>query len=242
MEAVTSADRPDLVGEAREAFRVKWPEFIFHDPISSAHLERVGSYFPQFDVLILDEGRVAAGAWAVPLRWDGTAPDLPDGYDGALVRSVAGHETGEPATTLCVMAAAVANGRAAQGLAGTALTELRRRAEESGLVHVVVPVRPTLKHRYPLTPMDRYASWTRADGLSIDPWIRTHQRLGATILGTAPRSMTITGTIGDWEAWTGMVFPETGQYVVPEALGLVGIDRATDTGTYLEDNLWIQHT
>lgn len=216
MEAVTSADRPDLADEARDAFRVKWPEFIFHDPISRTHIERVEAHFPGFDVLLLD--------------------------DGALLRSVAGHETGEAPTTLCVMAAAVAAGRAAQGLAGAALTELRRRAEHAGLAHVIVPVRPTLKHRYPLTPMDRYAPWTRPDGLSIDPWIRTHQRLGATVLGTAHRSMTITGTVTEWETWTGLAFPETGQYVVPDALGLVDIDQTTDTGTYLEDNLWVQHS
>jgi hypothetical protein len=242
MEAVTTSDRPDLEAEAREVFRVKWPEFVFHDPISRTHIERVESYFPRFDVYLLDKGHVAAGAWAVPLRWDATTADLPDGYDGALVRSVAGHENGEPPTTLCVMAAAVADGRASKGLAGAALAELRRRAEQAGLAHVIVPVRPTLKHRYPLTPMARYATWTRADGLSIDPWIRTHQRMGATVLGTAHRSMTITGTVAEWETWTGMVFPETGQYVVPDALGLVDIDRDTDTGTYLEDNLWVQHT
>lgn len=62
------------------------------------------------------------------------------------------------------------------------------------------------------------------------------------MLGTAHRSMTITGTVAEWETWTGMAFPETGRYVVPDALGLVDIDRDTDTGTYLEDNLWVQHT
>jgi hypothetical protein len=32
MEIVTSSDRPDLEAQANEVFRVKWPEFIFHDP------------------------------------------------------------------------------------------------------------------------------------------------------------------------------------------------------------------
>lgn len=38
-----------------------------------------------------------------------------------------------------------------------------------------------------------------------------------------------------------MVFPETGAYVVPAALGLVEIDRKRDVGTYVEENLWVQH-
>jgi hypothetical protein len=75
---------------------------------------------------------------------------------------------------------------------------------------VIAPVRPSLKTRYPLTAMDRFARWSRADGLHLDPWIRTHQRLGATILGAAPNSMIIKGTVADWESWTAMAFPETG--------------------------------
>jgi hypothetical protein len=38
-----------------------------------------------------------------------------------------------------------------------------------------------------------------------------------------------------------MVFPETGLYVVPDALDLVQIDREHDRGTYVEPNLWMRH-
>ena len=54
--------------------------------------------------------------------------------------------------------------------------------------------------------------------------------------------MTITGTVSDWESWTGMVFPESGDYVVPQALGPVTIDRENDTGRYVEPNVWIEHS
>jgi hypothetical protein len=106
---------------------------------------------------------------------------------------------------------------------------------------VIAPVRPTLKRRYPLTDMADFAAWARPDGLHLDPWIRTHQRLGASILGPTPRSMVITGSVGDWEQWAQMAFPQTGSYVVPEALDLVDIDREQDRGTYTETNLWMRH-
>src|SRR5216683_2681022 len=92
------------------------------------------------------------------------------------------------------MAAAVRPGHQGTGLAGKALSALRERAASAGLQRVIAPVRPTLKSRYPLTPMENFARWTRPDGLHLDPWVRAHQRLGASILGPAPRSMTITGT------------------------------------------------
>jgi hypothetical protein len=90
--------------------------------------------------------------------------------------------------------------------------------------------------------MANFARWTRGDGLHIDPWIRTHQRLGADILTPAPRSMVIIGTVAEWEGWADMAFPETGEYVVPDALDLVSIDREQDRGTYAETNLWMQHS
>jgi hypothetical protein len=65
--------------------------------------------------------------------------------------------------------------------------------------------------------------------------------MGARVLGPAPRSMVIEGTVAEWEDWTGMVFPATREYVVPDALNLVSIDRDRDRGVYVEENLWVQH-
>jgi hypothetical protein len=42
VDRVTRSDRPDLDDQVREAFRVKWPEFIFHDPVAHEYAERVG--------------------------------------------------------------------------------------------------------------------------------------------------------------------------------------------------------
>jgi hypothetical protein len=49
------------------------------------------------------------------------------------------------------------------------------------------------------------------------------------------------GTIREWEAWTGMHFLTSGQYVVPGALVPVEIDRDHDAGAYCEPNVWIHH-
>ena len=241
IEIVTTADRRDLDDQVRAALRGVWPEFIFHDALVAAYIERVEAYFPRYDVLVLARGEVVAGGWGVPLLWNATAAGLPDGYDGAMVRAVEGHEDSVEPDTLCVMAAAVKPGHQGTGLAGQVLTALRERAVSGGLRRVIAPVRPALKARYPLTPMSQFARWARGDGLHLDPWIRTHQRLGARILRPAPRSMLITGTVAEWEDWAQMAFPQTGRYVVPDALDLVRIDRAADLGTYAETNLWMRH-
>jgi hypothetical protein len=38
-----------------------------------------------------------------------------------------------------------------------------------------------------------------------------------------------------------MAFPDTGEYVVPDALDLVSISREEDRGVYAETNLWMRH-
>jgi hypothetical protein len=139
MDVVTSNERPDLEDEAGAAFRVKWPEFIFHDPMAKQYVAQVAKCFPQDDVLLLDEGRVVAGSWGVPIRWDGTVEDLPDGYDGAMVRAVEGHRSGVQATTFSFMAVAVGNDEVKRGLAGEVMAALRVRAVEAGLTHVIAP-------------------------------------------------------------------------------------------------------
>ena len=240
-EFVTTSARPDLESEADGVFRERWPEFIFHDPISKKYIERVGAYFGEFDVYLLDAGQVVAGGWGVPFGFSGDVADLPAGYDGALARAVDGHEAGITPTAFSFMAAAVHRDHDRSGLAQQVLTELTRRARAAGLERVFAPIRPTWKARYPTVPMARYATWTRDDGLSIDPWIRTHQRMGARIVGAAPDSMVIPGTVAEWEGWAGMPFPDSGDYVVPDALNLLHVDRENDTAVYREENLWVEH-
>ena len=186
LRSVTTSSRPDLEAEADAAFRERWPEFIFHDPVPPQYMPRVHEYFPEYDVLLLDDGKVVAGGWGVPL----------------------------------------------------ALTE---RARAAGVDRIFAPIRPTWKSKYPTTPMSRYAAWTRADGLSIDPWIRTHQRMGARIVRPAPNSMVIPGTVAEWESWADMPFPESGDYIVPDALNVVHVDCEQDSAVYREENLWVEH-
>jgi hypothetical protein len=102
-------------------------------------------------------------------------------------------------------------------------------------------VRPTLKHRYPLTPIERYMEWRRDDGLLFDPWLRAHERAGAEIVGPAPDSLVSEGTVAELEEWCGLAFPESGSYVVEGALVPVEIDREQDRGRYREPNVWMRH-
>ena len=169
---------------------------------------------PEFQFVLLDEEEILARGHSLPLRWDGSIDDLPAGIDGAIAR---GFDEGG-ANALCAMLIAVPRNHQGRGLSALAVSELRGLAARHGLSALIAPVRPNWKERYPLVPIERYAAWRRADGLLFDPWMRVHERAGATILKPEPRSLRITGTVGEWEEWTQMAFPESGDYWFPGGL------------------------
>lgn len=179
MNIVRYDKHPELTDAYHAEFDGIWPEFLYHDPVSRAHHNRAVRLFPAFDLLLRDRDNVLASAWGFPLAWDGSIEDLPDGYDGALIRAVEGNDREVPATTLCVGYVKVSKTHRSRGLAGQILTGMRDAATAAGLQHLVVPVRPAAKHRYPLQSMEEYATWRRDDGSSVDSWIRTHERMGA---------------------------------------------------------------
>ena len=172
------------------------------------------------------------------VRWDGTVDDLPAGIDGAIAR---GFDEGG-ANALCALVIMVPRDLQSRGLSAAAVGAMRDVAVEHGLGSLIAPVRPSWKERYPLAPIERYAAWRRADGLLFDPWMRVHERLGATVLKPEPRSLRITGTVAEWEEWTRMSFPESGEHWFPGGLATVAIDLDADRGGYWEPNVWMQHT
>ncbi len=175
---------------------------------------RLYSDFPEFQVALVDGDELLAEAHAVPLPWDGSLDDcLP------LGRGLRARMTSAAApTALMAIAISVAPAWQGQRLSSQMIESFKGNARAAGLRSVIASVRPTLKERYPLIPIERYAEWRRADGSQFDPWIRIHEHVGGAILGPASESMTLRAPVADWEEWTEMQFPEDGEYIFPGGL------------------------
>jgi hypothetical protein len=240
---VTHTERPDLGDHAQgEDFLSQWPAFMFHDPVADEHYPVMYERCPEFQFYIVDDGGSLLGNGnSIPVAWDGSPEDLPGGWDEALIRGTLGAKDGTRPTALCALQATVSSLHGGRGL-GPALTNaMRVLARDAGLDSLIAPVRPSLKAEYPLIPIDDYVTWRREDGLFFDPWMRVHERLGAGVLAIAHESMTIPGSRSDWEAWTGLSFPSTGEYIVDGALAPVVFDAEADRGVYVEPNVWMLH-
>lgn len=242
----TYAERPDLVDRYREEAEDFWGEgmaWIHHDPVCETYWARLSDEFAHHQFVVHDGGsdRFLARANTIPFQWDETREGLPDGVDGVLPLAFDQRDEGITPNTLCALLAGIQPGVKSTGLSRQLLEHMKVLARRDGLTALVAPVRPNQKARYPLTPMERYAQWRRADGMLLDPWLRTHERLGAEFLGICPNSNVFRGSVGEWEQWTGLALPESGDYVVPGGLAPLRVDRERDEGVLVEPNVWMKH-
>jgi hypothetical protein len=240
--AVTLAEQPDLREQAIPDTDI-WPVFNLQGDTYRRLWPRLTDDLPEFQFAMCDEqtGKVVAEAHTVPCLWDGTMSGLSDGIDATITDAFNRHDRGQPFNTLCAIAAEIPTGGRGTGLAAEILRSMGTIATRHGFEHLIAPVRPTWKDRYPITPIEQYMTWRRDDGSLFDPWLRLHERIGATMGPAMLGSYRIDGTIGEWESWLGMAFPESGDYVFPGGLSPLAVDREADQGTYLEPNVWMVH-
>jgi GNAT superfamily N-acetyltransferase len=219
-----------------------WPEFLYHDAVLERLFGRVIDEYAEFQFYAWDDEReeVVGVGNTIPATWNGDPASLPDRGIDAVVEARFANEPETP-NVLSALQILIAPEYRGQALSSRMIQRMAEIGRDHGLGTLIAPVRPNLKHSYPLTPMERYVEWRRPDGQLLDPWLRTHERLGAEIAKIAPQSSIVPGTVAQWEEWTGLAFPESGPYVVSGALVPIEIDRERDEGLYVEPNVWMVH-
>ena len=242
LRITTLAERPEFIPTLLDMASA-WPEFMMKDPIADLFYAVAATTYPEY-VLVADDdaepGRLAARGCTMPFTLkDAELPD--DGWDGVIRRGWLTRERGEHPDRISALEITVRSDLLGKGVSPLMVAAMRDNAARLGFGELVAPVRPNLKHREPHTPMSEYAFRTRADGLPHDPWLRVHVRAGAEIVKVAPRSMTISGTLAEWRAWTGLPFDRPGPVEVPGGLTPVHVEPDHDFAVYVEPNVWVSH-
>lgn len=238
-EVTTLSERPDLIDQVANLDNRSWPVFLQHGDADNRH--QLYEAFSETVLILLSSDQVIGAGFTVPIKWGGGVTSLPETIDDVLERGLAIQNSKLPANTLVPIAALVDPSVQGEGLSASILLEMKALAKRLGLTSLVVPVRPTYKSKYPIQSIQSYASWLRDDGLYYDPWLRVHQKLGAKAIHIANCTLTVKGSIAQWSQWTDMIFPHSGQYIVPGALSTLEIDKANDCGIYREPNVWMKH-
>ncbi|MDO4628882.1 MAG: GNAT family N-acetyltransferase [Planctomycetia bacterium] len=224
--------------------RAGWTRFLAEDPVSWPLWPEILAEFPDFHFALLEPEtkQLMAAGMTVPLAWDGELSELLDrGWHWVLRQSLDDRRHGRKVHTLSAANAVVHPNFRGYGLAEQIVFQMKRIAETHGFRRYIAPLRPTQKEKYPLTPIERYAQWTRKDGMPFDPWLRVQKRLGAEIIGCARNSIWIDAPLAQWETWTGLVFPDSGEYILPGGAVPMVADRKTGRGVYVAPSIWIAH-
>jgi GNAT superfamily N-acetyltransferase len=231
----------DRAGELSEA---SWPEFMLHDPIANENWHELFDRFSEYQFALMDteNDRMAAIGNSLPFYWDQPLEELPEGgWDWVLLEAVDGHKQGVTPNIQSAIQINIHPDYRSQGFSTRMVQAMRAIGQLRGFKYLVAPVRPTQKSNYPLISIDNYIKWTNDEGLPFDAWLRVHARLGAKIIKPCHEAMTIPGTRLEWEDWTGLKLPQSGNYYIPGALNPMEMDIENDQGIYIEPNVWMVH-
>ena len=231
MELVRYADHPELRAARKDALD-EFPEFMNHNAMGWRYWGLLYERFPALQLAVLDGDALVGEVHALEVP---IGDELPQGWDEAFERGM----ENDGGNVVSLLAISIAPSHRGRGIPALLIGAIADAARESRLESVIAPVRPTLKDRYPLIPIERYMEWRREDGTHFDPWLRVHERVGGVIVQAAPESMEIEAPVADWEEWTGMELPEDGTYVVPGMLAPLEVRHGL--GIHVEPNVWVRH-
>jgi len=214
-----------------------------HDPIVEKHWACLYSEFLPFQFATYSEYVIAGIGNSVPIHYDDAFINLPSrGLDWAMEKAI-DDTTNNRIPNLLVGVQIPINPKLRNtGLSYRFLDLMKQAGISHGINHIALPVRPTQKQLYPLTEMEEYIKWSNHKGEPFDPWIRVHVKAGGKIVSICSESMTIRGTIREWQEWTGLNFQSTGLYTIQNVLCPIKIDFEKNIGEYIEPNVWIIHS
>lgn len=231
------ADDPGLEAVSDRLVEEAWPPYVLlaNSPdIRPPGWGGLARRLPQHQLVFFEGDDAVAACHMAPLHLDVEVEDLPEeGWDWAMNRCF---EERLP-THLCGLSVSIPPRNQGRGLAMKVLEAMRLHAGE---LPMVVPVRPSHKARHPRESIEEYLFRIGPDGLSSDPWLRVHQRLGGRIVAICHRAMTMTGSAKQWSRWTGSDELTDGEHVLPGLL--VPLTVEAGVGTYVEPNVWVLHS
>lgn len=219
-----------------------WPEAWQHNAVADLCWEQMVKKHNSYQFAVLVDKKLAAVFRTVPVEFEMDFTNLPaEGWEWAVESSV---NLKKPSSVVSAISMSILPEYRGKNLSQLILEKAKvRLAKERNAKTLIAPLRPTLKFKYPLIPMQEYVGWKRADAKAFDPWLRAHIATGARIIGVCERSMYIKGTSQEWSAWTGMEIFAEGDYIVPFALNPVRFAKVNGQliGVYQEPNVWMVH-
>jgi hypothetical protein len=170
-QIVRYSEGPELWEGTDELFAGIWPEYNQHGQTLNHYWGQLYDVFPQWQFFLCDPGtgEVLAEGHTIPVAWDGSDAGLGPGIDAAIAAGFQLRAAGGQPDCMCALAAEIPARHRGRHLSGVLLQAMSGLAREAGLNHLIAPVRPSLKDRYPTIALERYARWTAPTGRRSTP-------------------------------------------------------------------------
>lgn len=241
-KVVKFKERPDLYDLQDAICDNAFPEFMYYSEIADNYWKKMIAYYKEYQLLVVEEDQIITVINCMPMNLDIPDEELPEeAFNWALEKGIKDFEAGKEINAVMGVQIIVPEAHQGKGISSIVAEELKNMCVKRGMKRLIIPIRPTLKSKYPITNVDNYITWKNKDGLPFDPWLRVHVRKNAKIINACKKAFEVKGTVKEWEAWTNMKFPESGEYVIEGALCPIVIDRENNLGTYIEPNVWISY-
>ena len=239
---VNFKDRPDLYEIQNDICGKAFPEFLYYSEVANKYWEKMMAYYGEYQLLLLHEDQIIAVINCMPMNLHIPDDELPEeAFNWGMEKGIKDFEAGKEINAVLGVQIIIPEEYQGKGISSIAVEELKNMCVKMRIQRLIIPIRPTLKSKYPINDIDTYIKWKNKDGLPFDPWLRVHVKKNAKIIKACKKAIEIRGTVNQWETWTKMKFPESGEYVVEGALCPIVIDRENNLGTYIEPNVWISY-
>jgi len=219
-----------------------FPPIISESPVIKKNWSKLEKYFPEYQqFLISSDGQLVGFINAIPFHFQDPLDQLPqNGWDWMFEKGITDYENKLAPNYLGGLQVIVRMEYKKLGFSKEILNHAKTVFKSSNLLNLVIPIRPTKKHKFPEMPMSIYIDLKEHNEI-YDPWIRTHVKGGAQIIKICDQSMMMNGDIKFWESMLNREISESGKYKLDGALELITIDLENNWGQYIEPNIWIKY-
>ncbi|MBA2711517.1 MAG: amino acid adenylation domain-containing protein [Tatlockia sp.] len=238
----TLGHSPDLIHQMKAVHLDTWPTYFAGSPFINKYWSRLWSEFPDYQFCLLDEsGEMAAVCNGIPLYWDGSSEQFPTGWDAGIELAFEQAAKKINPNTILGLTGVVTEKFRSKGISSLIVKAFRRLCGLHGLSYFLGPVRPIGMFEAGHLDFDSWVDMKDEQGEPKDHWLRTHQRLGAIIVGSAPKSQLVEGSLADWATWTGQVWQQSGLYQLSETLQPVEVNIEENWARYYDPSIWVMH-
>ena len=150
-KVVNFKERPDLYDLQNDICGKAFPVFLYYSDIASKYWEKMIAYYKEYQLLLLEEDHIIAVINCMPMNLDIADEELPEeAFNWGFEKGIKDFESGKEINAVMGIQIVIPEEYQGKGISSIAVEELKNMCVIMGIKRLIIPLRPTLKSKYPL--------------------------------------------------------------------------------------------